>query len=133
MKFDHTLPPRDPLHGLDNRYDVRDPSTWYLLHDYRRIIALPDGRVIKVKVQRGFPWDSASIPKFLQDRIAKWGRHSTASLVHDWLYHHRIGDRLTADQVFLQCLKEDGVGWLKRSAMYRAVRLFGGRAWRDDD
>lgn len=122
------MPPPNRRWVLDCRYDVRDPSVWYMLHDYSRRVMVGDKKV-DIRVKEGFQWDSASIPKRLQGVISKWGRHSTASLCHDWLYHYRIGDRKTADLVFLQALKEDGVGWLKRNIMYSAVRAFGGRAW----
>lgn len=116
---------------LECRYDVREPAVWYLTHAYSRTVTTTAHAPISVEVPAGFAWDSASVPKAFQSIVAKWGRHSTASLLHDRLYVEKRTSRRVADDVFLKALEEDGVGWLKRHAMYRAVRLFGGGVWAD--
>jgi len=125
-----TIPKRNSNRVLDCRYDTRDPDVWYLLHDWRRDVSV-DGTNVPVQIAAGFAWDSASVPKRLRSIVNQWGEHSTAALVHDWLYVKQPVDRETADRAFLVALKEDGVGWIKRNTMYLAVRAFGGPLWRD--
>ena len=39
---------------------------------------------------------------------------------------HKLGvSRKEADKVFLEVMKEQGIGFFKRQLMYRAVRTFG--------
>ena len=132
MQTDFSIPDPIPGQSVDNRYFREFPETWILLQDYTRAWTMPDGIGYEMTVPAGFRWDSASIPKRFQDRIARWGRHSYASLIHDWLYDQRIGTRERADEIFYVLLLEDGVGKFKSWIMYKAVRLGGRRAWLDD-
>jgi len=88
-------------------------------------------RKIAVAVPEGYVTDFASIPGFVQWLIQPFGRHSEAAVIHDWLYTLGTpGDakgRKIADRTFRRALKLVGVGWVRRSLMYRAVRL-GGRS-----
>lgn len=88
-------------------------------------------RKIAVAVPEGYVTDFASIPGFVQWLISPFGRHSEAAVIHDWLYTLGTpGDakgRKIADRTFRRALKLVGVGWVRRSLMYRAVRL-GGRS-----
>lgn len=78
-----------------------------------------------IEVPRGFVTDFASIPRFFQRLLPKLDAHIGASVVHDWLYRSGIVTRKDADDIFLSLMRRAGVGWLKRQAMYRAVRCFG--------
>ncbi len=83
-----------------------------------------DGRI---DIPTGFVTDFASIPKTLHFLIHPFGRHAPAAVIHDYLY--ALGQeraRRYADLVFLEAMRESGVPWLRRSAMYRMVRMFGG-------
>ena len=52
------------------------------------------------------------------------------SVVHDWLYDYAQGfTRLEADQMMLDGMEAMGVSWLRRQAIYRAVRVGGWTAW----
>jgi hypothetical protein len=79
-------------------------------------------------IPAGFDWDGATIPRPFWSIIGgPWHPQvMRASLIHDWLYWTRLCDRKTADKILRDCLREDGCTWAKASAMYRAVRIFGG-------
>lgn len=98
-------------------------------------------------VPAGFRTDFASVPRFLHPIFPPMGLCSRAAVIHDFLYRsknlHRsaFGEteeeckqivRKYADELFLEVLKEDGVRWWRRWCMYFAVRMFGGRAFRED-
>ena len=80
-------------------------------------------------VPAGFKTDFASTP-----RAVWWlcppstGKYVYGAVCHDFWY--RTADvemtRLRADELFLEIMKNSGVGVIKRNAMYKAVRLFGG-------
>jgi Protein of unknown function (DUF1353) len=84
---------------------------------------------VAVAVPEGYVTDFASIPGFAQWMISPFGRHSEAAVVHDWLYTLGTpGDakgRKLADMTFRRALKLVGVGWFRRSIMYRSVRMGG--------
>ncbi|MGA1342703.1 MAG: DUF1353 domain-containing protein, partial [Hyphomonas sp.] len=61
-----------------------------------------------------------------QGLIQPFGRHAPAAVLHDYLY--AIGQkkaRALADRLFLNAMREAGVPAIRRSVMYRMVRLFG--------
>ncbi len=86
-----------------------------------------------VKVPLGFRTDLASIPRALRSLIPQVGRHIQPAIVHDILYRHpwaRKGlSRAQADKMFLDGMETVGVGWLRRWAMYGAVRSAGWASW----
>ena len=85
-----------------------------------------------IHVPRNFVTDFASIPRIASLIIAKLGRHTKASVIHDWLYQrHPIGfSRKLADDLFLDGMLDLGVKPWRAHLMYRAVRLSGWMAWR---
>ena len=130
------------LSEIEVRRPAGEACEWELLADLVYV-----GSRDKFIVPKGFKTDFASIPRLFQNLIPKNGRHDAAAIVHDYLYrcqpfvtirmsqtvtfsvtHDRI-TRLEADGVFRRILKELGVGYFRRSLMYRAVRLGGRRAW----
>lgn len=97
-----------------------------------------------LRIPRGYVTDFGSIPGLAALltllMLQPLGRHAWAALAHDWLY--AIGEpglRQAADGVFLDRMKLDGVGGLKRSVMHAAVRAGGGgpyaraRSWWDSE
>lgn len=87
----------------------------------------------------GFVTDFASIPRPLWGLFPKTGSYDRAAVIHDAGYEGRLltrtkaGELLrvhtaksVADKLFLEAMEADGVGWLRRRLMYRAVVL-GGR------
>lgn len=86
-----------------------------------------------IKVPKGFVTDYATIPKLLRGIILPYGKHSGASVIHDWLYSSSCNldiGREKADKIFLEILKEVKVNFVLRILMYLAVRKFGGSRFR---
>ena len=76
--------------------------------------------------------DGASIPRFLWCLLGSpWsGRYAPGAIVHDFLYQEKKFTRKEADLVFLESMEVLKVPLWKRRVMYRALRLFGGFAYR---
>ncbi|QCD52795.1 DUF1353 domain-containing protein [Campylobacter sp. RM16192] len=84
-----------------------------------------------VVIPAGFIFDGASVPKLFTNIFPKSGaRYDRAACLHDWLYATQTTSRKEADDLFLQAMKADGVNWITRKTIYRAVRMFGWSAWR---
>ena len=103
-------------------------GNYCLAHDYTFIV-----RGNAITVPQGFEFDGASIPPFFWTSF-----HSPfhpkvvrAALVHDRLYVTHEVDKKEADLIFLELLEQDGVTRWRRKNMWRAVHLFGGRAWKN--
>ena len=91
-----------------------------------------------ITVPTGFNTDGASIPRVFHNIIGPFGRYFPAAVIHDYLYsraclsYHRGINRKMSDQIFLQAMKDCGVGAVTRSAIYAAVRSFGWRSFRNE-
>lgn len=92
-------------------------------------------------IDKGFRFDLASIPRILWRIIAPFELSISAPLVHDYLYRHggrfttiagrkRKISRRETDELFLKVMKDEGVSWWRRTAAYRAVRMFAGGSWK---
>lgn len=88
-----------------------------------------DDRLQTVRVRRGFKTDFASVPLVVRKFIHPVGPYAPATVIHDYLYINQIGDRLTADRIFLEAMKASRVNPITRSLIYRAVRMFGAGGW----
>lgn len=107
-------------------------NKWRMVEDFDYIT---DTGVF-IRVPHGFVHDLASIPRPLNLFFRKHGRHTQAAILHDWCYHTQGQvtekvklTRLLSDELFLEAMKETGVGYFKRYSMYYAVRLGGYFAW----
>lgn len=92
----------------------------------------------QITVPAGYVTDFASIPRLCWTLIGPpLGRHARAAILHDWLYDTNGEQgrftREQSDNIFLECMEVLGVGWAKRSAMFRAVRLGGASGWQGAD
>lgn len=108
-----------------------DNDYWEVLEDYTYETSI--GTIV---VPKGFKTDYASVPKIFRNIINTYGNHGRAAVVHDWLYSKNCGINITreeADKIFLEIMKEWGVGVIKRQFMYRMVRLFGASHFRKND
>lgn len=83
-----------------------------------------------IRVDKGFKTDFATIPRPFRPFITGHDNTRKPAVIHDYLYRHGYGTRKGADQIFLQAMKEAGVKWFKREAIYRAVRIGAGGGWR---
>lgn len=82
-----------------------------------------------VYVPAGFETDFASIPRGLWNIFPPTGTYGKAAVIHDYLYRKSGVPRALADKIFLEAMGVFGVSWFTRHVIYRAVRLFGGRAY----
>lgn len=86
-----------------------------------------------ILVPAGFITDFASIPKIFHSMILPYGKHTAASVIHDWLYskdcYFNIARR-EADQIFLEIMLENKVLYIQAYIMYFAVRLFGAKFYK---
>ena len=105
-----------------------DDKYWEVMEDYY----YKTSRGI-IRVPKGFRTDYASVPKIFRNIINTYGKHGRAAVVHDWLYSSQCKIDITraeADKIFLEIMKECGVGSIKRNLMYRMVRIFGASHFR---
>ena len=104
---------------------------WEVLEDFEVSWSAPDRDIYcNIFVLKGFRTDLASIPRAFRSIIPQVGRHIQPSIVHDWCYEGQGGlTRAEADLLFLDGMKAVGVRWLRRRAMYLAVRAFGWTLW----
>lgn len=112
-------------------------------------------KVVGVKIPKGFKFDLSTIPRFLWGLVAPFELSIIAPLVHDFLYVNKgklkinnqkmlslandseEGEiihisRHEADSIFLEHMKLEGVGFLKRWIAYFGVRLIGGIFWKEN-
>lgn len=91
----------------------------------------PDG-LMPIIVPEGFVTDLASVPRLFWNILPPFGEYTEAAIVHDWLYRNNFFDRETCDKVLLQGMIACEVPPWKITVIYRAVRMFGWKAWNDD-
>jgi hypothetical protein len=80
-------------------------------------------------VPAGFVSDLASIPRVAQSLIPKLGPYNRAAIVHDYLYWTQCCSRREADVIFLKMMKDLGVSFFTRKALFFSVANFGRGAW----
>ena len=85
-----------------------------------------------VTVKKGFDFDGASIPKWLWSIYGSPlnGNYLVASLIHDGLYASQKVSKSVSDKIFFDIMKQSNVGYIKRTSMYLAVKMFGGKDWK---
>ena len=88
--------------------------------------------VMIIQVNPKFDFDGASVPQALWSLglSPMTGGYQRSAALHDALYAGEVFDRAICDQLFLDAMKSDGVGYLKRYAMYWAVRCAGWAVWK---
>lgn len=88
------------------------------------------GNIIKIVIPAGFTTDLASVPRIFQSIIPKLGHHIRPAIVHDYCYEGFTDlTRKEADEMFLEGMQQTKVGWLRRNAMWLAVRVGGRGLW----
>ena len=106
---------------------IRGSDQWRVVNDFT--VVLDDGR--SITVPHGFITDKASVPRAVWWLIPRDDKYIVdGALIHDNLYLHQKIEghwisRLEADKILRDIAKHVGMGWLKRKAVYRAVRLGG--------
>lgn len=81
-------------------------------------------------VPAGFATDLASVPRVLWWFLPPFGAYIGAAVMHDNLYATGAVTRAEADRAFLAAMIVDGERTWRAHAMYAAVRVWGGIAWR---
>lgn len=88
-------------------------------------------------VPADFISDGASVPRWAHWAVGRWGCHVWAALWHDWAYAMSrrgtpICSKKEADLRLYEIARQDGMHWRTAQIMYWAVRLFGGKNWRNN-
>lgn len=102
---------------------------YYLL---KPTIWLPDKgqeQLKSVNVPVGFVTDFASIPRIFWSLLPPDGKYTHPAIVHDFLYWTQTVPREDADQILKIMMEDFSVGGTTVTAIYTAVRTFGGLAW----
>lgn len=87
----------------------------------------------KVTIKDGLLTDGASIPKIFWSIIGcpLNGKYVGSALIHDGLYgSHKLSKQMS-DKLFLDMMKHNGVGKIRRTLMYLAVKFGGSSAYKD--
>lgn len=104
------------------------------------VITKDDGRpdrqyTVVSRIPVDFHSDGASVPRWAQWAIGRWGCHTWAALWHDWMYYLArrgmpICSRAEADRRLYVMARSDGMHLHTALLMWVAVRLGGRKAWR---
>ena len=113
------------------RLEYIDQDEWEILEEFDYY--LDDYQIEVIRVPKGFITDFASIPRILWNILPPAGPYGKAAVIHDYLYQSggKISGRVKcytkveSDIIFREAMKVLGVGWLKRTLMYQAVKIFG--------
>lgn len=107
-----------------------DGVIWELIKPLVYIYDTEENIMQSIEAEAGFRMDMASIPRPFWFIIGPpTGKYAPAATIHDWLYAHQTVTRKEADRIFLLAMKDLGVAWWKRRAMYYAVRWFAFISW----
>jgi len=86
-------------------------------------------------IKKGFITDGATIPRFAWSIVGcpLNGNYVGPSIIHDALYATNLLSRKESDQLFIDLLKEAGVGYIKRKLFYNVLRVFGYTFYNNSD
>ena len=101
-----------------------DTGTWVLERDLIYV-----ARWETFVVPTDFDTNFASVPRPLWWLVPRYGRHTKAAVIHDWLWDEARAGRFSkadADGIFRRAMRELGVGFVRRWMMWAAVRLASG-------
>ena len=107
-------------------------NNWFLAKPYAYRYWRKDGTTGKdgatLTIPPGTYTDLSSVPSLLRWLVSVSGRHTEASVVHDYCYQDHEGSGLTrfeADWLFYVGMCVAQVPWYRRMIAYLAVRFFG--------
>jgi len=104
-----------------------DSYRWELLSDFSfHVGSYPSDEVITVP--KGTITDLTSVPRVFWAMFPPHDTYAKAAIIHDWLYEKQAGKEY-ADRVFLEAMTVLNVPRWKREILYRAVVLFGQKAY----
>ena len=125
-------PPEGPFSELVTQ--TVGGGRWMLKQDFG--YARPNGEVILAP--RGFAFDFDSVPRLPLIYWRLKNRTLKAAAAHDWMYHSgrtqprpdgRGVTRREADAIFLEAMRDEGVGPIHRALIHFGVRIGGWRGW----
>ncbi|MFD2206651.1 DUF1353 domain-containing protein [Kiloniella antarctica] len=125
------------------RYSTTDPAlrwcttkrVWILLEPITVYFVDDRGLRFSFTVPVGFETDLASIPRLLRGFIPQVGKHILPAIIHDWCYRDKSMMWLNkddSDMLFRVGMEQAGVGRLRRTLMYSAVKYFGGWSYQSE-
>ena len=107
-----------------------DDATEFVVEEAFEAYWKRDGKISMFVIPAGFTTDLASVPRIFQSIIPKIGHHIRPAIVHDYCYEGFTNlTRKEADEMFLEGMKTTKVSWLRRKAMWLAVRVGGKGLW----
>ncbi len=106
----------------DPIYYLLKPITWTPNHDQA-------DKFKSVTAPEGFVTDFASIPRVFWSLLRPDGLYAYAAVIHDYLYWQQTIDRESSDNILGFAMEDFGVDFVTRTAIHRAVSLFGRAAW----
>ncbi len=114
------LPTLDPPAKADGE--------WTIAEDWQT----PVIRGVAISIRAGMRTDGASIPRIAWRLVGHPFQVPLLgpALGHDALYAAELVSREEADRWFLEAMQKAGIGWIKRNAIWLAVRAGGGVVWR---
>lgn len=116
--------------GFKTPLDIRviGPQAYELLAPL--VYERGNGQIIQINP--GFDFDGASIPRGLWSVVGSpmTDGYQRAGCLHDALYASEHFYRAFCDKLFLEAMESDGVSYIKRTAMYTAVKMFGWTVWK---
>lgn len=95
-------------------------TQWVLMQD------LPYG---PITARRGYVTDLGSIPRIFWRLESPSGRGAKCYVIHDYGYTYALLTREQVDRLLRDALRDVGVPYLVRNAIYLAVRAGGGGGW----
>jgi hypothetical protein len=101
---------------------------WTVMQDW----VTPEINGVSIAISAGMRTDGASKPRITWSLIGHPFQVPLLgpALGHDALYAAELVPRDEADRWFLEAMKKAGIGWIKRTAIYAAVRAGGWAVWR---
>lgn len=81
-------------------------------------------------IKKGFKSDLYSVEWLGKLVVPDVVEHLAPAILHDEAYTRQDISRKEADDMFLEAMKSVGIAMWRRWAIYLAVRIGGGRAWR---
>ena len=85
-----------------------------------------------VRVPVGFVTDFASIPRIFWSILPPDGKYTYPAILHDYLYWTQTKTKDVADNILKFGMEDFSVGTVTSTAIYNAVRAFGGSAWNEN-
>lgn len=121
---------------------LRDGRRQFVLLSDSVFVFRRKNRLVVMSIPARFVTDFASTPIFAWPVFEPIGRYAEAAVVHDWMYAIGSGAqeekvaaqrRKEADMLFYYSMKQSGIDRKARDLIYTAVRVFGARAYGNED